>query len=166
MATPFSSRIDRIGDPLQAVLVHDFTMTDSQTLPAGTMLKGKVTGLRPSDQYQAGQIQVRFTQAAGTTMDSFTPLNAALATPDGWLHQEDAGTPVWHVALNRSTRLLNMMIERRLGSNRAVWAQILGIHENTIPDPSTDEFMGWYNRHDVLVGAGDQLQLRMQCGSQ
>jgi hypothetical protein len=54
------------------------------------------------------------------------------------------------------------MIQRRLGPDPAVWAQILGIPQNVIPDPSTDEFIRQYNRRDVLAGAGDTLQLR--CG--
>lgn len=164
MATPFSSRIDRVGDSLQAVLSQDLRVSERQTLPSGAILRGTVTGIRPSEPHEAGQIQVRFTKAGGPGMEAPVAIDASLATVDGWLHQSDADTPVWHVSLGRSTRLLNMMIQRRLGPDQTVWAQILGIHENVIPDPSTDEFIQQYNRHDVLVGAGDRLQLQLRCG--
>jgi hypothetical protein len=67
------------------------------------------------------------------------------------------------VSATRSTRLLNMTLQRRLGTNRGVWAQKLGIHENIIPDPTTDEFIQTYNQRDVLVGAGDRMRLRLYC---
>jgi hypothetical protein len=59
--------------------------------------------------------------------------------------------------------MLNQKIMQRLGTDRTVWAQILGINSSFIPDPSTDSFIRDYNRHDVLVGSGDVLQLRTGC---
>lgn len=162
MATPMSSRIDRVGDPLQAVLSHLITLAPGKVLPAGTLLKGKVISIKKGKSTDSGQIQFRFTQAI-TADNSPYIISAIPATPDGWLHQSDANTPVWGVSLTRSTRLLNERIQRRLGTNRAVWAQILGMNENTIPDPTTDEFIADYNRHDVLIGAGDRIQLQLSC---
>lgn len=164
MATPFSSRIDWVGDPLQAVLSNALVLPNGQTLPAGTKLRGKVKDIRPSERNNAGEILVQFTRASGPGVEVPVAIDAYPATVDGWLRQSDADTPVWHVSLQRSTRLLTMKIQRRLGADRAVWAQVLGIHRNMIPNPSTDEFMQTYNRHDVLVGAGDRLQLQLGCG--
>lgn len=162
LATPFSSRIDRTGDPLQAILNHTITLPTGQTLPAGTLLKGQVIGIQAANAKESGKIRIRFSQAI--TADA-TPyrISAAPATTDGWLRQQDADTGIWYVSQTRSTRLLNDRLQRRLGTDRAVWAQILGIHENVIPDPSSDAFMIHYNRHDVLAGAGDIIQLNLAC---
>jgi hypothetical protein len=162
LATPFSSRIDRVEDTLQAVLNHTVPLPNGQILPAGTMLKGQVSKLQHATAHTPGKILIRFSKAV-TVDGTVYPISAMPATPDGWLQPSDADTSVWHVSPTRSTRLLTERIQRRLGTNRAVWAQILGINENIIPDPSTDEFMVTYNRHDVLAGAGDTLQLTLSC---
>jgi hypothetical protein len=85
------------------------------------------------------------------------------ATEAGWLHQQDANTPVWQVSLNHSTRLLNAKLQRRLGTNQGVWASSLGISENVIPDITTDAFIETYHRNNVLVGAGDRIYVRFNC---
>lgn len=162
MATPLSSRINRIGDPVQAVLAQPVSLDQTGSLPSGTLLNGRVVALSASKPGKAGKIQFRFTQADGRTIDARL-ISAMPATADGWLRRQDAETPVWQVSPTHSTRLLNDMIQRRLGTNRAVWAQVLGINENTIPDVTTDEFIRFYNRDDVLVGAGDQIQVRFNC---
>jgi hypothetical protein len=162
MATPLSSRINRIGDPVQAILEQPLVLDDTVSLPAGTLLNGRVVALRASKGEQSGQIQFRFTRADGEVPGG-RPIAAMPATDDGWLRRQDAGTPVWQVSPTHSTRLLNEMIQRRLGTDRTVWAQVLGINANTIPDVTTDDFMQSYNRNDVLLGAGDRVELRFSC---
>lgn len=162
MATPLSSRINQLGDPVQAVLEKPLLLNENLSLPAGTLLRGKVVSIHPSQRRQAGSIQFCFTEVSGMTLDNEL-ISAFPATTDGWLHQADADTPVWQVSPTRSTRLLNERLQRRLTSNRAVWAQVLGINENTIPDVTTDAFIYSYSRQDVLVGAGDHLLLRFNC---
>lgn len=164
IATPLSSRIDRVGDPVQAVLEQALSLGETAVLPSGTLLNGRVIALRSPSHGQSGQIQFQFTHASGSAMDTQQTIDAMPATTDGWLRQSDVMGPVWQISPTRSTRLLNEIIQRRLGSNRAVWAQILGINENTIPDVTTDEFMHLYNRQDVLVGAGDRIQVLFTCG--
>lgn len=161
MATPFSSRINRKGDALQAILVRPVHLNSGMILRSGAKLTGYVTDVKSSansTHTATGRIRVQFTDATGQNDVNFIP-----ATEDGWLHQADANSAVWKVAADRSTRLLNMMLRRRLGYNRAVWAQILGIRENVIPNPDTDEFIYNYHQRDVLVGAGDHLTLRTVC---
>jgi hypothetical protein len=162
MATALSSRINRVGDPVEAVLKNPLLVAETDLLPAGTVLKGKVAAIQRGTGRKSGQLQIVFNGTAG--YDSYPlPFAGMVNTPDGWLHQQDAETAVWHPAPNRSTRMLNQKIMQRLGTDRTIWAQILGINSSVIPDPSTDSFMRDYNRHDVLVGAGDALQLRTGC---
>lgn len=161
MATPVSSRIDRKGDRVRAVLAQAVSFPGQPEYPSGAILAGQVDKVQPSYRHQSGQLSLLFIileTEAGTR-----PIQARVATVDGWLRQGDQNTPVWHVDLNHSTRLLNDKIQQRLGANRAVWASVLGINENTIPDPTSDEFIEQYNRRDVLVGAGDTLTLKWVC---
>ncbi|HEY9687129.1 MAG TPA: hypothetical protein V6C52_09160 [Coleofasciculaceae cyanobacterium] len=162
MATALSSRINRVGDPVEAVLKEPLIVAETDLLPAGTVLKGKVAAIKRASGGKPGQFQVVFNRTAG--YDGYPlPFAGMVNTSDGWLHQQDANTAIWQLAPNRSTRLLNQKIMQRLGTDRTVWAQILGINSSFIPDPSTDTFMQDYNRHDVLVGTGDLLQLRTGC---
>lgn len=162
MATPFSSRIDRVGDALQAVLVRPLVWGPNQVMPSGTLLKGRVSAVKPAGRGAVAQIGVKFSEAI-QAMAGSQQVFVVLATPDGWLRQTDADTDVWRVSPTRSTRLLNTRVQGRLGTNRALWAQMLGINQNIIPDPGTDEFIRTYNRNDVLVGAGDRLKLWFLC---
>jgi hypothetical protein len=162
MATALSSRINRVGDPVEAVLKAPLLVAETDLLPAGTVLKGKVAAIQKAAGGKPGRLQVVFNRTAG--YDSYPlPFAGTVNTPDGWLHQQDENTTVWQPAPNRSTRMLNQKIMQRLGTDRTVWAQILGINSSFIPDPSTDSFIRDYNRHDVLVGSGDVLQLRTGC---
>lgn len=161
MATPVSSRINWVGDPVQAILVQPLLLPDNTTLPAGALLKGKVLDVKASERSKSGVIKLVFdirSEAKAVGLYS-----AKIDTQDGWLRQADQNTPVWQVNPNHSTRLLNQRIQQRLGSNRAVWASVLGINENFIPNPTSDDFMVRYNRNDVLVGAGDTLKLQLNC---
>lgn len=161
LATPVSSRINWAGDEIQAVIVHPLTLPDQSTIPAGTLIQGKVQQVSASRGSQSGTIKLTFRLVSRAS--DLARFAASVATPDGWLRQTDRNTPVWQVNPNHSTRLLNQKIERRLGSNRAVWASVLGINENVIPNPTSDAFMAHYNQHDVLVGAGDTLKLQFVC---
>lgn len=161
MATPVSSRINWKGDPIEAVLTHDLPLSSSMILPAGSLLKGKVAAVKSSEDVKKGEIRLTFTIPANQSGSAFFP--AQVATPDGWLRQRDENTPVWQLDPNRSTRLLNQKIEQRVTSNRAVWASVLGINQNTIPQIGSDEFMVQYNRNDVMVGVSDTLKLRLNC---
>jgi hypothetical protein len=161
MATPVSSRINWVGDPVQAILVEPLVLPDNTTLPAGALLKGKVLDVKASERAKSGVIRLVFeikTEARAVGLYS-----AKIDTQDGWLRQTDQNTSVWQVNPNHSTRLLNQRIQQRLGSDRAVWASVLGINENFIPNPNSDAFMVRYNRNDVLVGAGDTLKLQLNC---
>lgn len=162
MATPFSSRIDRVGDALQAVLVRPLVWGPNQVMPSGTLLKGRVSAVKPAGRGAIAQIGIKFSEAI-QAMAGSQQVFVVLATPDGWLRQTDADTDVWKISPTRSTRLLNTRVQGRLGTNRALWAQMLGINQNIIPDPGTDEFIRTYNRNDVLVGAGDRLKLWFLC---
>lgn len=162
MATPFSSRIDRVGDALQAVLVRPLVWGPNQVMPSGTLLKGRVSAVKPAGRGGVAQIGIKFSEAI-QAMAGSQQVFVVLATPDGWLRQTDADTEVWKISPTRSTRLLNTRVQGRLGTNRALWAQMLGINQNVIPDPGTDEFIRTYNRNDVLVGAGDRLKLWFLC---
>lgn len=161
MATPVSSRINWVGDPVQAVLVQPLPLPDNTILPAGAVLKGKVLDVKASERSKPGLIKLVF----GITKETKTVglFSAQINTQDGWLRQTDQNTLVWQVNPNHSTRLLNQRIQQRLGSDRAVWASVLGINENFIPNPTSDAFMVRYNRNDVLVGAGDTLKLQLNC---
>lgn len=161
MATPVSSRINWKGDPIEAVLTHDLPLSRSMILPAGSLLKGKVAAVKSSEDVKKGEIRLTFTIPANQSGSAFFP--AQVATPDGWLRQQDENTPVWQLDPNRSTRLLNQKIEQRVTSNRAVWASVLGINQNTIPQIGSDEFMAQYNRNDVMVGVSDTLKLHLNC---
>ncbi len=161
MATPVSSRINWKGDGIEAVLTHPLPLSATASLPAGTLLKGEVTEVKPYGRKQPGMIRLTFNIAPLLAAPSL--LTAQVATPDGWLRQSDRNSPDWQVNANHSTRLLNEKIQRRLGSNRAVWASVLGINENIIPNPTSDAFIVQYNRNDVLVGAGDSILLRLRC---
>lgn len=159
LATPLSSRIDRVGDTVQAVLEKPLSLNETITLPAGTLLMGRITSLQAARQKSLGKIRFQLTRTNGAGLG----VTAIPATTDGWLSQTDAGGAVWQVSPTRSTRLLNEKIERRLGSNRAVWAQIIGLNENTIPDVTTNEFIQSYHRHEVLVGVGDEILMHFTC---
>lgn len=161
VATPVSSRINWAGDPVQAILVHPLSLYNQTSLPAGTVLKGKVLAVEPSHGKQSGKIRIGF--VLGDPKGGLHLFPAKIATPDGWLSLHEQNTDVWRINPNHSTRLLNQKIEQRLGSSRAVWVSVLGINENTIPDPTSDAFMIRYNRNDVMVGAGDSLKLRIDC---
>ena len=164
MATPLSSRLDRVGDVLQAVLERLLTWGPELTLPSGTLLLGKVTAVKQGDPKGGppGAIRFKMTQARNPAFGVLA-ISAMPITEGGWLHQQDANTPVWQVSLSHSTRLLNDMVQRRLGTNQGVWASSLGIQQNVIPDVTTDEFIEWYHRNNVLVGAGDRIYLRFEC---
>jgi hypothetical protein len=158
LATPFSSRINRVGDQLQAILIHQTALGSQMVFPSGTLLKGRVADVQASTAKRTAAIRIRFSDINGLRYWQAEP-----DTSDGWLRQPDENSPIWLVSAERSTRLLNMALQRRLGTNRAVWAQRLGIYENIIPDPTTDEFIDAYHRNDVLAGAGDRLRLKLVC---
>lgn len=164
MATPLSSRLDRIGDAIQGVLEHPLQLQPDLILPSGTLLKGKVLGVKRGDPRGGppGKIQVQWFQASNPAI-GYLQVNAMPVTEGGWLRQQDANTPVWQVALGHSTRMLNSKILRRLGTNQAVWASSLGISSNVIPDVTTDEFVEQYHRNNVMVGAGDRIYFRFLC---
>lgn len=163
LSMPLSSRISRPGEPVAAVLVQQTAIRPDVLLPPGSRLNGRVLKTAPHQRTgEPGRLMLVFTEALtlnGRTED----ITAMAATPDGWLKPDDAGTSAWQPTANRSTRLLNQRIMRRLGSDQAVWGQILGIRGNRIPDPTTDRFMVEYHRHDLLMGAGDRIQLRLGC---
>ena len=163
MSTPLSSRLYRVGESVQGVLEHPMALSPTVTLPSGTMLQGRVTGVKVGERTgPPGKIRIQFTKAS--TLDlGVIPLLALPDTEGGWLLPQDADTAVWQVSLSRSTRLLNSMVQRRLGTDRAVWASMLGIQENVIPDITTDSFIEQYHRNNVLVGAGDRIYLRFAC---
>jgi len=164
MATPLSSRLDRVGEPIQAVLEHPLQLAPDLILPSGTMLKGRVVAVKRGEPNYGPPGRLRFQMVLATDQRIGNLLIMAQpATEGGWLSQQDANTSVWQVALNHSTRLLNEMIQRRLGTNQAVWAASLGINQNTIPDVTTDEFIERYHRNNLLVGAGDRIYLRFTC---
>ena len=155
-----SSRLNWKGDQVQAVLEHSMALGPNLLFPAGTMLFGQVTAV---DRRQLpGKLKFEMTQAQVQSL-GVVPIQAVPATEDGWLQLKDADTPVWHISLRRSTRLLNAMVRRRLPANPGVWASSLGINRNVIPDVTTDEFIAQYHRQDVLVGAGDRIYLRFSC---
>ena len=161
MATPVSSRINWKGDPIQAVLISPLALSTVTVLPAGTLLKGKVADVKAYTPKQPGGLRLTFNMAV--PLSGPMPIAAELVTPDGWLRQTERNTPVWQLNPNHSTRLLNEKIQRRLGADRTVWASVLGINENVIPNPTSDAFMIRYNKNDVLVGAGDRIGLRLIC---
>ncbi len=163
MSTPLSSRLYRLGEPVQGVLEHPLALNEALTLPSGTMLQGRVTGVKVGERTgPPGKIRIQFTKAS--TLDvGVIPVWAAPDTEGGWLLPQDANTSVWQVSLSRSTRLLNNMVQRRLGTDRSVWASMLGIRENVIPDITTDSFIEQYHYNNVLVGAGDRIYLRFNC---
>ncbi len=160
MATPASSRISRTGDALQAVLQTPLQLSTNNWLPSGTIIYGHIASVKPSSSKEAGRLKLLFTRY-GTAR--FSPFPFMAATGDGWLHQENADTSVWHLALDRSTRMLNNTVRARLGPDPSVWAQILGLNTSGIPDVSTDEFIWDYHRREVLIGAGDVILLRPKC---
>jgi hypothetical protein len=166
MATPLSSRLDRVGDAIQAVLEHPVQLASDLVLPSGTRLKGRVTAVKSGEPNGGppGRLQFHMTLAQAPAIGNLQ-IQAEPATEGGWLSQADANTPVWQIALGRSTRLLNDMVARRMGTNQAVWASTLGIQQNVIPDISTDEFIERYHRNNLLVGAGDRIYLRFACPS-
>lgn len=161
MATPVSSRINWVGDSVEAILTQPLALSGQTSLPAGTLLKGKVTQVKSSQDFKAGMIRLIFQKTPG--LPGQKDFSAQVATPDGWLRQGDRNTTVWRPSPTRSTRLLNQKVEQRLGSNRAVWASVLGMNQNTIPQVNSDDFMAQYNKNDVMVGAGDSLKLRRSC---
>ncbi|WP_373530970.1 hypothetical protein [Vampirovibrio sp.] len=161
MATPVSSRINWVGDRVEAVLSEPLALSPQSTLPAGSLMKGRVAAVKLSARNKPGSIRLQFTLAS--PLPPHTPFIAQINTPDGWLRQTDENTNSWTVSPLRSTRLLNQKIQQRLGSDRAVWASVLGLNQNTIPAVESDRFMRDYNRNDVMVGAGDRLQLQLLC---
>jgi hypothetical protein len=165
LSTPLSSRINRVGNKIQAVLATP-TMINGQNLPTGTMITGRVTAVESSTiVHRSGRIRILFTDIASPASGA-TAVNLVPDTPDGWISQADTHLPVCKVMPGHSTRLLNAMIRRRLPCDRAVWNQVLGINSSDIPDPSTDEFIVEYHHHDVLLGAGDWLRLRGTIGTE
>lgn len=160
LSTPVSSRINRVGNPVQAVLRESVIFKECQ-LPSGTTLHGQVDAVESSTvrRRAPGRIRVVFTDAFLPTgeVENVTWIPD---TPNGWLTQVDGIIPAVKSMPGHSTRILNNIVRRRLPADRAVWNQALGINTNDIPDPSTDEFMQTYNKHDVLLGAGDFLRLR------
>jgi hypothetical protein len=161
MATPVSSRINWAGDPVKAILSQPLEVSPQMTWPAGTMIHGKVAKVNASGHGKPGRIQLRFMSAVSSIGKA--PFQAWPDTPDGWLRLTNQNTDSWRVSPKRSTRLLNQKIQQRLGSNRAVWASVLGMNQNTIPQVDSDNFMQDYNRNDVMVGAGDTLKLQFIC---
>ena len=164
MATPLSSRLDRVGDTVQGVLEHPFTWGTGVTFPSGTLLRGRITAVKQGEPTggKPGALQFKMTQASNAAF-GVQAISAMPITEGGWLRQQDANTTVWQVTLSHSTRLLNVLVQRRLGTNQGVWASSLGIQQNVIPDVTTDEFIEWYHRNNVLVGAGDRVFLRFEC---
>lgn len=160
LSTPLSSRINRVGQPVQAVLGEPVTLSDGQDLPTGTTLTGQITAVESSDVVRhPGRLKLIFTMAKLPSSET-RGIYLMPDTPDGWLNKADTYLTACKLVPGHSTRLLNSMLRRRLPCDRAVWNQVLGINSSTIPDPSTDEFMQEYNRHDVLLGTGDWLRLR------
>jgi hypothetical protein len=161
MGTPLSSRINWVGDPVKAVLLQPLEVSPQMTWPAGSIIQGKVVGVNAFGHGKPGGLLLRFMTASSQTGKG--PLLAQPDTSDGWLRITDQNTNVWMVSPSRSTRLLTQKIQQRLGSNRAVWASVLGLNQNTIPQVNSDHFMQDYNRDDVMVGAGDTLKLQCIC---
>lgn len=161
LATPVSSRINSVGDPVKAILAVPITLKDLSQLPVGTSLTGYVKAVESStENRRSGRLQMVF-NSARLPSGEIGIINLIPDTPDGWLSLSDGVLSVWTVTPQHSTRLLNTMIRRRLPSDRAVWSQALGLNTSGIPDPDTDEFIQEYNRHDVLLGAGDRLRVRV-----
>ncbi len=160
MVTPLSSRINHRGDALEARLTESI-MLNEQLLRSGTRLLGRVTDVESGRRKDGGRIQVLFDKLADDV--KVYPVSAAFATEDAWLRISDADTAVWSVSLMRSTRLLSQKLMRKLGADRAVWNQILGLNQNSVIDPSSDAFMREYNRHDVLIGSGDRVRVFVRC---
>lgn len=161
MSTPVSSRINWVGDPVNAVLLRPLEVSQQMAWPAGAIIQGKVVQVNAFGPGKPARIRLRFMTASSPTGKG--PLLAQPDTSDGWLRLADQNTDSWTVSPNRSTRLLNQKIQQRLGSNRAVWASVLGMNQNTIPQVDSDHFMKNYNRNDVMVGTGDTLKLQFIC---
>ncbi len=160
LSSPLSSRIDHRNDLVNAVLV-DRVSQNGLSLPSGTHLEGRLLKVSPASTQQEGRLMVVFTRAILARGES-QAITAMADTEDGWLDRADTGH-AWEATPNHSTRLLNQKLMRRLGTDRAVWGQILGIRGNHIPDPTTDQFIVDYHARDVLLGAGDVLRLRLGC---
>lgn len=154
LSTPVSSRISHVGDPVEAITSQPFL-----GLPTGSTIHGHVSQLVPGKTKSPGQVLLLFTQG----LDSGAPFTAVAATEDGWIHIWDENGPAWQDGLQRSTRLLNLALRRKLPADRSVWNGLLGINESNPVDVGTDDFMHDYHRHDVLMGAGDRLILRSGC---
>lgn len=160
LSTPVSSRINQVGYKVKAVSLKPLSFNDGQTLPSGTTLYGHISAVESSkDTRSSGRLKLLFTQAI-ISPSEHKDICLIPDTPDGWLNKADTYLGAVKEMPGHSTRLLNAIIRRRLPADRAVWGQLLGLNINNIPDPSTDEFMQEYNRHDVLLGAGDWLRLR------
>lgn len=160
LSTPMSSRINTVGYRVQGVLAGPLKLQDSSLLPTGTTLIGKLLAVEPGKRAkQSGRLRLVFTDAI-LPNGQFKLIRLLPDTPDGWLTRADGALSVWTVMPGHSTRLLNTIIQRRLPCDRSLWSQILGINSNSIPDPSSDTFIVEYNRHDVLIGAGDWLRVK------
>lgn len=160
LSTPMSSRINSVGYRVQGVLTAPLKLPDGTILPTGTAVVGRLLAVEPYRRVkQSGRLRLAFTDAL-LPNGQIQRIRLLPDTPDGWLTMADGALSVWTVMPGHSTRLLNTLIQRRLPCDRSLWSQILGINSNSIPDPTSDEFMIEYNRHDVLIGAGDWLRVK------
>lgn len=163
LSTPFSSRINQRGYKVKAVSPAAFTLY-GQSFPVGTKLLGQIAAVESSAiTHRSGRVKLVFTHALLPT-NEVRAIFLVPDTPDGWLNQADTYLAACKIMPGHSTRLLNAIVRRRLPADRAIWGQVLGLNTSSIPDPDTDEFMEAYNRHDVLLGAGDWLRLRTALG--
>jgi hypothetical protein len=81
---PISTQINKVGDPIEALVETPLTTENKIILPKGSMVKGSVVGIRSSGgAIRSGSLELQFTTAepVGTTLQ--LPLLAKVKTPNG-----------------------------------------------------------------------------------
>lgn len=158
VATAFSSKMNRVGEPVQVFLSNATTTPEGTALPSGTRLYGKIAEILYNKHRDPAGIRLLFLWAQPPGRPT-VPIRGVVAGNDGVLTAQsfDIYTP----SPNRSYATLKFRIRAILSSDQAVWNQVLGVNQSPLVDYESDSFMEWYNRHAVLIGVGDTLRLRL-----
>lgn len=158
MASPVSSALSRNSEEIRAVIAHSMLIGHGIRIPEGTHLDGRVVQKQVGTKKTAGRVKIRF------FVDHELARFRAVPHIEGeWLTQAHADTDIWALDRKRNTHRLQTRLKRRLGGDPSVWNQVLGINSNARVNVHSEEFMTKFHKHDVLVGAGDRLTLRLVC---
>jgi hypothetical protein len=81
---PISSQVNKVGDTIEAKLETPLTAENKLVLPKGSLLKGKIIGVRSAGgAIRSGSIRLQFTSITPTDTGLIIPLQAKIKTPSG-----------------------------------------------------------------------------------